>query len=261
MPNPYQGRHRSAPALRYPWPSRPTRSRPSGTISRRLSFSAVTAGLTLVLVHTVTNLGDITPASAVVPAMITPSASPNAVRLPLPHATPETSPAPRAASSDSFDDRDLAAEKAERRRAKTPPPPAAPTVDPLKRWAAPAAGLKISSTYGSRWGSLHRGLDLAGPVGVPLQAMSGGVVTFAGQQGGYGNIVQIRYWDGTVSYYAHMNSVSVTAGQAVTPGQVVGQVGTTGDSTGPHLHLEIHPAGGADVDPQPWVKARGVALG
>lgn len=89
--------------------------------------------------------------------------------------------------------------------------------------------------------------------------MSSGVVTYAGQMSGYGNIVQIRYWDGTVSYYGHMNSIAVRVGQKVQPGQFVGQLGNTGQSTGPHLHLEIRPGGGAPINPEPWMAARGIA--
>ena len=67
------------------------------------------------------------------------------------------------------------------------------------------------------------------------------------------NIGLIRYWDGTVSYYAHMSTVSVNTGENVGPGEVVGQSGNSGHSTGPHLHLEIHPNGGAAIDPLPWL--------
>ena len=88
--------------------------------------------------------------------------------------------------------------------------------------------------------------------------MSTGTVVFAGEQSGFGNLVQIRYWDGTISYFAHMSRISASTGQRVTPGQVVGQSGNTGHSTGPHLHLEIHPEGGAAVDPLPWLAARNI---
>jgi len=102
---------------------------------------------------------------------------------------------------------------------------------------------------------MHNGEDYAVSTGTPLRSMSTGTVVLAETQSGYGNIVQIRYWDGTVSYFGHMSTISVNKGQSVTPGQVVGRSGNTGRSTGPHLHLEIHPSGGAPVDPLPWLAA------
>ncbi|MBW3084708.1 hypothetical protein KEM60_00897 [Austwickia sp. TVS 96-490-7B] len=139
-----------------------------------------------------------------------------------------------------------------------PPPPPKPRPDPAKRWLLPVEDATFTSGYGARWGTVHRGIDLAAPIGTPLRSMSTGVIVFAGQQSGYGNIVQIRYWDGTISYYGHMNSIAVTVGQQVSPGQVVGELGNTGQSTGPHVHVEIHPHGGADIDPLPWLSAHGL---
>jgi murein DD-endopeptidase MepM/ murein hydrolase activator NlpD len=90
-------------------------------------------------------------------------------------------------------------------------------------------------------------------VGTPLAAMSSGTVVCAGEETGFGNLVQIRYWDGTISYYGHMSSISVNVDESVDPGEVVGESGNTGHSTGPHLHLEIHPDGGEAIDPLPWL--------
>ena len=126
-------------------------------------------------------------------------------------------------------------------------------------WQMPIKKVVKTSGFGFRWGRLHAGEDFAAPVGTDLVAMSTGTVIFAGQQSGYGNLIQIRYWDGTVAYYAHMSRISAREGQRVAPGQVVGQSGNTGHSTGPHLHLEIHPHGGRPVDPLPWLVARNVA--
>jgi len=125
-------------------------------------------------------------------------------------------------------------------------------------WQMPIKSAPKTSGFGWRWGRLHAGEDFAAPVGTALVAMSTGTVVFAGEQSGFGNLVQIRYWDGTVSYFAHMSRISASAGQRVAPGQVVGQSGNTGHSTGPHLHLEIHPQGGAAVDPLPWLAARNI---
>jgi murein DD-endopeptidase MepM/ murein hydrolase activator NlpD len=126
-------------------------------------------------------------------------------------------------------------------------------------WRLPITNPVVTSGFGYRWGRLHAGEDFAVSVGTPLASMSTGTVTFAGPMSGYGILVKIRYWDGTVSYYGHMSRVSVNSGQAVGPGKVVGLSGNTGHSTGPHLHLEIHPGGGAAIDPIPWLKRHNIA--
>jgi len=128
------------------------------------------------------------------------------------------------------------------------------------RWVMPVENFRFTSDFGARWGRLHAGDDLAAPIGTRIGALSSGTVVFAGQQSGYGNKVEIRHWDGTVSWYGHMSQINVEVGEKVTPGQKVGEVGNTGHSTGPHLHLEIHPDGGGPVDPQPWLAKRGLKL-
>ena len=122
------------------------------------------------------------------------------------------------------------------------------------RWVMPISGAAMSSNFGWRWGRMHEGDDFAAPVGTDLVAMSTGEVVFAGGESGFGNIVKIRYWDGTESWYGHMSAIGVSVGDTVAPGDVVGQSGNTGHSTGPHLHLEIHPDGGGAVDPLPWLR-------
>jgi len=120
-------------------------------------------------------------------------------------------------------------------------------------WQLPLLNAPLTSGFGSRWGRLHAGQDFGVPVGTNLVSMSTGTVIFAGEESGYGIVVKIGYWDGTVSYFAHMSSISVTAGERLMPGEVVGRTGNSGHSTGPHLHLEMHPAGGAAVDPAIWL--------
>jgi len=120
-------------------------------------------------------------------------------------------------------------------------------------WRLPITNPVETSGFGYRWGRLHAGEDFAVSIGTPLASMSTGTVAFAGPESGFGILVEVRYWDGTVSYYGHMSQVSVTVGEAVDPGQTVGLSGNTGQSTGPHLHLEIHPNGGEAVDPLPWL--------
>lgn len=126
-------------------------------------------------------------------------------------------------------------------------------------WRMPINNPVKTSNFGLRWGRMHEGEDFAVPVGTDLVSMSTGTVVFAGQQSGFGNLVKIRYWDGTVTYFGHMSRITATRGEAVEPGQVVGQSGNTGHSTGPHLHLEVHPGDGAAANPEPWLAAHNIA--
>jgi murein DD-endopeptidase MepM/ murein hydrolase activator NlpD len=127
-------------------------------------------------------------------------------------------------------------------------------------WRLPIADPVTTSGFGYRWGRLHAGEDFAVSTGTPLVSMSTGTVAFAGEESGFGNLVEIRYWDGTISYFGHMSVVSVNVGESVMPGEIVGRSGNTGHSTGPHLHLEIHPDGGEAVDPLPWLADRHISL-
>jgi murein DD-endopeptidase MepM/ murein hydrolase activator NlpD len=127
-----------------------------------------------------------------------------------------------------------------------------------ERWVMPIRGAVFTSGFGWRWGRMHEGDDFGTPVGTPLAAMSTGTVVFAGWEGGYGNKVEIQYWDGTMSVYGHMSQISASVGDRVAPGDIVGLSGNTGHSTGPHLHLEIHPDGGGAIDPAPWLHNHGL---
>ena len=113
----------------------------------------------------------------------------------------------------------------------------------------PADGV-FTSGFGWRWGRIHQGIDIAAPIGTPILAAAGGVVEYAGwSDGGYGNMVDLRHPDGTITRYGHMNAVLVKDGQTVAQGQTIGEMGSTGFSTGPHLHFEIRPNGGSAIDP------------
>lgn len=104
---------------------------------------------------------------------------------------------------------------------------------------------RITSTFGSRrdpfQGTLrrHNGVDIAAPAGTPIQAAASGTVVFAGRRGGYGNLVEIEHPDGRRTRYAHAAEILVTRGQQVAEGQTIATVGSTGRSTGPHLHFEV----------------------
>jgi murein DD-endopeptidase MepM/ murein hydrolase activator NlpD len=107
------------------------------------------------------------------------------------------------------------------------------------------------------WSHCHTGLDFAAPQGTPARALANGVVSETGWAGAYGNRVVITLEDGTDIWYCHLVSMSVEPGQPVIGGQTVGAVGTTGNSTGPHLHLEVRPGGGDAVDPERALAVRG----
>ena len=125
-------------------------------------------------------------------------------------------------------------------------------------WVLPTSG-RLSSRYGPRWGSFHPGIDIAAPTGKPIRAAAAGVVTTSGWGGGYGKLVRIKHADGTTTVYAHMNRILVASGQRVAAGEVIGKVGSTGFSTGPHLHFEVR-VGKRAVNPLPWLHAHGVTF-
>jgi murein DD-endopeptidase MepM/ murein hydrolase activator NlpD len=108
----------------------------------------------------------------------------------------------------------------------------------------------LSSNYGRRWGRMHAGIDIAGPIGTPVVAAADGMVVASRYQGGgYGNVIDIEHSDGSMTRYGHNNRLIASAGQTVKQGQHIADMGNTGRSTGPHLHFEIHPNGGRTVNP------------
>jgi murein DD-endopeptidase MepM/ murein hydrolase activator NlpD len=115
-----------------------------------------------------------------------------------------------------------------------------------------------TSTFGTRWGALHGGIDIANAIGTPILAAADGVVIDAGPVAGYGMWVKLRHADGTVTLYGHVNSTEVTTGERVMAGDLIATMGNTGNSTGPHLHFEVQLNGAERIDPVPWLAARGV---
>lgn len=103
----------------------------------------------------------------------------------------------------------------------------------------PVDDVYVSSGFGTRWGRLHRGVDLALAQGSPIYAADSGTVYFAGDGGGYGNLVKVDHGNGMQTYYAHCSSLLVTSGQKVSRGEKIALTGSTGNSTGPHLHFEV----------------------
>ena len=118
-------------------------------------------------------------------------------------------------------------------------------------WPAKAV---LTSGYGWRWGRMHKGIDLAGPIGTPILAAASGEVVSAGwNSGGFGNLIKLKHPDGSTTIYAHNNRILVRRGQRVRQGQQIAEMGSTGYSTGPHLHFEIHPKGRGAVNPMAYL--------
>jgi murein DD-endopeptidase MepM/ murein hydrolase activator NlpD len=127
----------------------------------------------------------------------------------------------------------------------------------LPEYVRPGVGI-LTSGFKWRWGRMHTGIDLAGPYGSPIRAVTAGEVIEAGRESGYGNIVKIRHADGVVTYYAHMKKILVFSGP-VTAGQQIGEEGNTGHSTGPHLHFEVR-INDEPINPVPWLAKHGVYI-
>jgi murein DD-endopeptidase MepM/ murein hydrolase activator NlpD len=134
---------------------------------------------------------------------------------------------------------------------------ALPTV-PLRK---PLRGeLQMTSSFGYRTDpflgrpALHSGVDLREEWGTPVHVTAAGVVTVAGPTGGYGNMVEVDHGGGLSTRYGHLSSIAVTPGQQLAPGALLGRVGSTGRSTGPHLHYEVRIDGEA-VDPSRFLRA------
>lgn len=122
-------------------------------------------------------------------------------------------------------------------------------------YALPVNGTyRFTSGFGRRWGRLHAGVDLAAPVGTNIVATADGVVVAAGRESGYGNVVRVRHDFGFETVYAHLSKIRVTVGQQVSRGVQIGDMGSTGRSTGSHLHYEVR-VNGAPQNPMTYLEA------
>jgi murein DD-endopeptidase MepM/ murein hydrolase activator NlpD len=173
-------------------------------------------------------------------------------------------------------DRAAAEAKADRgERSPADPAPADPVAPPagdtapgaavaaaparLPEWVSPMPGIPLSSCYGNRFGSAHQGVDFAGAMGTPIHAAASGVVFGTGWlYAGYGISVVIDHGNGVYTHYAHLSQSFVVEGQPVNVNDLIGLEGSTGDSTGPHLHFEVHQGLWNQIDPAPWLREHGV---
>ncbi|MEY8098398.1 DUF5930 domain-containing protein [Falsihalocynthiibacter sp. S25ZX9] len=124
----------------------------------------------------------------------------------------------------------------------------APFALPLK------SAFRFTSGFGPRWGRMHNGTDFAASYGTPIYTTGDGVVISAGWLSGFGKLVKVQHEFGIVTYYAHMSKINVSKGQRVSRGDQLGAMGSTGRSTGTHLHYEVH-VGGKPVNPMKFIKA------
>jgi murein DD-endopeptidase MepM/ murein hydrolase activator NlpD len=130
------------------------------------------------------------------------------------------------------------------------------------KFVLPIHGARLTSCFCSRWGTFHWGIDLAAPMRTPEYAAGDGVVLRAGAASGYGLAVYILHENGDVSIYGHMDEILVEPGQYVEAGEKIALLGNRGQSTGPHLHFEVHQGGeeGKRIDPVAWLNERGVSI-
>ena len=125
----------------------------------------------------------------------------------------------------------------------------------------PTTGYHLTARFnqaGGRWAHNHTGLDFAAPMGTPVRSVMAGEVIQADWEGAYGRQVKVRHADGTVTSYSHMSEFDVSVGDTVQAGTMVGRIGMTGNTTGPHVHFEVLPGGGAPIDPEPWLRDHGL---
>lgn len=165
------------------------------------------------------------------------------------------------ASSDSYNqERELF--RVDRQNKRTVIPPSTKPTPAPPSWDKPLTSYQITSCYGPRWGRLHDGIDFAARPGTPILSVGSGKIIQAGwKYSGYGYTVTVDHGGGWKTIYAHASKVLVSSGQWVSSGQKIALVGSTGYSTGPHLHFGVYQYRfGQWTNPKPWLKAHGVVI-
>lgn len=127
-----------------------------------------------------------------------------------------------------------------------------PTILGVTNMNSPSRG-NISSSFGQRWGRMHKGIDIAANHGATINAALDGSVTYAGWQDGYGYVIKLDHSDNVETIYAHCSAITVKMGEVVNQGEKIGEVGSTGNSTGPHLHFEVR-ENGEPKNPEKYIK-------
>ena len=163
--------------------------------------------------------------------------------------------ADRAAKQQGFGIAEAIVRQMSDRQPVAPAEPLTPIVGDLRRTSA--FGPRVHPITGVH--HHHAGVDYGAPTGTPVRSVLDAQVVFAGPKGGYGQLVELRHLDGTTTRYAHLDRIDVAVGQQLTRGELLGTVGSTGQSTGPHLHFEVR-QDGQPIDPEPFLKAQGAGL-
>ncbi|MFI8825276.1 transglycosylase family protein [Streptomyces sp. NPDC053431] len=201
------------------------------------------------------------PAQPKPPAQQKPSARPAPPVQPRPAVKPPAKPVTKPVAAAR-----PAAPRPPAARPATKPAAPKPAARPAVRYTSPVADTDIGTRYrvaGSSWSSgYHTGVDFPVPTGTSVRAVAAGRVVSAGWGGAYGYQVVIRHEDGRYSQYAHLSALTVREGQRVGAGQRIARSGSTGNSSGPHLHFEVRtgPGYGSDIDPLAYLRARGVSI-
>lgn len=126
-----------------------------------------------------------------------------------------------------------------------------------RAFVRPTVG-RLTSSFGSRWGSTHYGLDIANSIGTPIYALTDATVEASGPASGFGLWVVLRHPDGVRTVYGHINKTYVKTGQQIRAGERIADIGNRGFSTGPHLHMEVWGADGSKLNPMAWLAVRGL---
>ncbi|MFF5635872.1 transglycosylase family protein [Streptomyces sp. NPDC012825] len=236
-------------------PAQPDRAGQTGKTAGQAGKTAGQAGR-------VDTAGKAGKAPAPAPAKTAPPTAASPGTAPRPAVKPTVRPAAKPAAKPVVKTVTRPAAKPASRPAATKPRPAAA---PEVHYSAPVSG-SIGTRYGkpgSSWSSgYHTGVDFPVPTGTSVKAVAGGRVVSAGWAGAYGYQIVLRHDDGRYSQYAHLSALTVREGQRVGAGQRIGRSGSTGNSSGPHLHFEIRtgPGYGSDIDPLAYLRARGVSV-
>ncbi len=238
---------------RVPAPARPRRT-VSGPRRGPLLLSALVVGGLVAGVSGVSNASDgpTAPTSVLAAQMELATVGDDVETLPMASITVAEAEARLA---------EVAASRAERAAAEAAAAEAAREAARPKA-VLPVDGARFTSGYGGRWGTFHYGIDLAAPMRTPEYSAMDGVVLRAGSASGFGLAVYVLHENGDVTVYGHMEEILVEPGQYVEAGETIALLGNRGQSTGPHLHFEVHQGGmnGKRIDPVPWLAERGVEV-